>query len=82
MAIDRKQLLTLLFQGPVVVTFTKKDGTQRVMKCTLHEDAVVPYEKTTDRVKQQNDSVCPVWDLDKQQWRSFTYDSVMEFYSA
>jgi hypothetical protein len=60
------------------VTFTKKDGTERVMKCTLREDIITPHEKKTDRVKAHNDETLAVWDLDKKEWRSFRYDSIKE----
>lgn len=60
------------------VTFTKKDGTERVMKCTLREDIITPHEKKTDRVKARNDETLAVWDLDKKEWRSFRYDSIKE----
>lgn len=60
------------------VTFTKKDGTERIMKCTLREDAIKPYEKKTDKEKNKNEETLSVWDLDKNQWRSFRYDSIKE----
>lgn len=74
-----KQLKDLLRTNVVVVRFKKADGTERVMNCTLRDDVVVPHEKTTERVKPVNESVCPVWDIDKKAWRSFRYDSVMEY---
>lgn len=58
------------------VRFTKSDGTERVMKCTLREDLVIPYEKKTDRVKDKNLDVVPVFDVEKNEWRSFRVDSV------
>lgn len=65
-----------LKMGPVKVTFTKKDGTERVMNCSLQEGVVVPHEKTTERVKEENPEVLSVWDLDKSAWRSFRLDSI------
>ena len=58
------------------VRFTKSDGTERIMKCTLREDLVIPYEKKTDRVKDVNLDVVPVFDVEKNEWRSFRVDSV------
>ena len=43
---DRVKLITKLKQGDVSVTFTKKDGTERVMKCTLKEDAIPTVESS------------------------------------
>lgn len=72
----RDWLKGMLRVGPMRVTFKKKDGSLREMNCTLEENVVVPHEKTTDRVKEVNDDVCPVWDIDKAAWRSFRYDAV------
>lgn len=72
----RKELREKLHAGEVFVQFTKKDGSQRDMRCTLQEGVVVPHERTTDRVKVQNEDVCAVWDLDKEEWRSFRYDAI------
>ena len=73
----RKWLLGLLETEIVEIEFTKKDGTDRVMKCTLQEDylpevdGVIVFEK--DRWKK--DSLA-VFDLEKEGWRSFRWDSV------
>lgn len=72
----RQWLKDLLHQQTITVTFNKKDGTTRLMKCTLKEGIAIPHEKTTDRVKEVNQDVCPVWDIDKNAWRSFTYQSI------
>ena len=58
------------------VKFTKSDGTERIMKCTLREDLIVPYVKKTDRVKQANTDIVPVFDVEKNEWRSFKVDAV------
>ena len=58
------------------VKFTKSDGTERIMKCTLREDLIVPYVKKTDRVKEANTDVVPVFDVEKNEWRSFKVDAV------
>ena len=72
----REFLKRELIKGVVQVTFTKKDGSKRVMNCTLKNDIVIPYEKKTDKVKETPIDVCPVFDVDKQQWRSFNYDAI------
>jgi len=74
--IFRDWIKSHLIYGPVSVTFVKKDGTERVMKCTLKSDLVKDYEKKTDKVKTVSEETCPVFDLDKQEWRSFRFDSV------
>lgn len=60
------------------VVFEKTDGTERVMKCTLRDDIIVPYEKKTDKNKVVNPNIIAVWDVEVNDWRSFKYDSVKE----
>ena len=72
----RKWLISHLKYGPVTVYFTKKDGTERKMDCTLKEENIVQYEKKTNRVKTLNEETCPVFDLEKNEWRSFRYDAL------
>lgn len=73
---NKAGLQALLRQGTATITFTKKDGTERVMKCTLQEGVVVPHEKTTDRVKEQKDDILPVWDIEANAWRSVTIPNI------
>jgi len=72
----KEWLPTVLKNCQASVTFTKKDGTERVMLCTLKEDKIVTEEKKTDRVKKENTDILAVWDLDNNAWRSFRYDSI------
>ena len=57
------------------ITFTKVDGTERVMKCTLEADKLPPVVVKEDaKPRKQTDSTkaLRVSDLDKKEWRSFT----------
>lgn len=74
----RNWLVSHLKFGPVSVTFTKKDGTPRTMQCTLKEELMLPYEKKTDRVKEESKETLAVYDLEKESWRSFRLDSVTQ----
>lgn len=74
----RNWLISMLKMGPAKVIFTKKDGSERVMNCTLQEEVAVRDEKKTDRVKTLNDEVLPVYDIDAKGWRSFRLDSVKQ----
>ena len=67
----------MLNSGIVNVKFTKTDGSERDMKCTLMEAMVKPHERKTDREKKLNDNIISVWDVDKEAWRSFRYDSII-----
>jgi hypothetical protein len=75
---ERDWLISLLRSGPVNVTFTKSDGTERLMTCSLREDLVQQYERKTDKVKTVNESILPVFDIQKQEWRSFRWDSIKQ----
>ena len=69
---ERKELIGKLKEGDVSVTFTKKDGSERVMKCTLKEDVIPSVESS----KKENVGVVVVWDTEKNAWRSFRMDSI------
>ena len=58
------------------ILFTKADGTERQMRCTLNENKIpVDFSpKSTERKK--SDEVLPVFDIENQGWRSFRLDSV------
>lgn len=74
---DRKRFLSnLLKENVLEVTFVKKDGEERRMKCTLQKDVAIPYEKKTDRERIVKDDILPVWDLDKGAWRSINLSTV------
>ncbi len=67
--------------GPVTVTFTKKDGSERIMECTtapslVPEDAADPM--IPKREKKANEEVCPVYDIESKAWRSFRWDSIKQ----
>lgn len=72
----KESLIELLKNGEVRVTFIKSNGEERLMKCTLQENIVPKYERKTDKVKAKNENILSVWDLDKQEWRSFKLDSI------
>jgi hypothetical protein len=67
----------MLHVGPATVTFTKKDGTERVMKCTLEESQLPKVELKEDaKPRKESTTSMRVFDLEKQEWRSFTIKSV------
>ncbi len=72
----RKWLTTLLREQEVTVFFKKSDGTERELICTLSESQI-PVEKLPKNTgKAKNEQVLPVFDVEKQEWRSFRWDSV------
>ncbi len=79
MLLSKESMKDVLKLHNCQVTFTKKDGTKRVMQCTLRSDVIVPYEKKTDRTKIDNPDLIAVWDLEANAWRSFQFSSVIDF---
>lgn len=79
---NRTEIIEQLKNGPMIVTFEKKDGTIRKMKCTLKSDLLTEYEKKTDRESKPNLDIVPVYDLEKESWRSFRVDSVQTITSV
>ena len=62
----------------VMVEFTKKDGTVRNMLCT-RDSQLIPAKHTPSSAEskvKENLDVLRVFDLQKQEWRSFRIDSV------
>lgn len=67
----------VLIVQPAKVTFIKKDGSERVMKCTLREDLLPKQEITENKTeRKKSDATMAVYDLEAQGWRSFTLTSV------
>ena len=79
MNITKFDLTSLLKKHIVEIKFIKKDGTERLMECTLLEDVVPNYEKKTERVRKPNDNILSVWDIQKDQFRSFKLDSLLSY---
>ena len=75
---EKLNLTNLLHCSNIEVTFTKKDGTERVMRCTL-QPQYLPESIEKEGIKVKNDYVTSVWDLDNAGWRSFRNDLVKEF---
>jgi len=62
-----------------VVTFTKSDGTERVMKCTLVPDQLPKVEIKEDaKPRKESTTSMRVFDLEKNEWRSFTIKKVKQ----
>lgn len=82
--ISRADLTTSLRVRDAEITFTKKDGTERIMKCTLRENVAIPYEKKTDRTREGIENILPVWDLEANGWRSVNIETIkdVKYYGA
>jgi hypothetical protein len=75
----KKWLKSHLKYGPVTVTFTKKDGSERIMKCTTNPTYIMfkePASVESKREKKINEDVIPVFDMEAGHWKSFRWDSI------
>lgn len=73
-------LTEILKENTVIITFTKKDGTERVMKCTLNPKLLPPLvplkEGEVKKERKKSETSIVVYDLEAQAWRSFVTKSV------
>ena len=68
----------LLKESIVEVSFNKKStGELRTMRCTLNPKYLPEQVAGATKTKADNPEVVSVFDLDKQDWRSFRIDSVV-----
>jgi len=74
----RINLLADLKRGVCEVHFTKVDGSNRVMRCTLMPDLLPPNHNVNEEKEfhTKNPDVLAVWDTQKGGWRSFRIDTV------
>jgi len=73
-----KELLHDINVKNLCITFTKSDGTDREMRCTL-SPVLIPAEKHPKQSdRSYPETTCRVFDLDKGEWRSFKWESVKE----
>jgi cell division protein FtsX len=82
--VEKDWLKSLLRSEIVDVTFIKKDGTERKLKCTLNEN-IVPAKVVDESantvvrsvVRSVNNDAQAVYDVESKGWRSFRWDSVV-----
>jgi len=78
MIFTRDGLIDMLRSNIVTVTFTKVNGDERVMTCTLLSEHI-PNAPTTNGelvVKETSSSTVSVWDINANGWRSFRVENV------
>ena len=72
----RDWMKALLKSQEVTISFTKKDGTKRKMFCTLAESKIPEEKMPKNSGKSVSDDALAVFDIEKEAWRSFRWDSV------
>ena len=77
---DRNVIQQALKENIVEVTFTKVNGEQRVMTCTLDSKLIPPPAKndtmSQTKVRELNEEVLVVWDVNAKGWRCFRVANV------
>jgi hypothetical protein len=76
MKYNREKMSKFLKDNLCEVTFTKTDGTERIMNCTLMEEYL---PKSDGGTFERDPAILAVWDVDKKDWRSFRVSSVTNF---
>lgn len=77
----RDDILKQLREGVITVTFTKVNGDEREMDCTLNMD-IIPtsaHPKSDGNVREGVDATINAikcYDVNAQGWRSFLFDKV------
>ena len=77
---DREECKELLTVMTCTVSFVKANGERRDMECTL-DPAILPIPMQPElktEIKKVNENVLPVWDTQKEAWRSFRLNSVIK----
>lgn len=76
---NKVELLDLLHNNVVNITFTKINGDVRILKSTLKSDLlpkVEVVEGVEKKVRVESDNNISAWDIENEGWRSFRVDSV------
>jgi len=75
---SKKKLLQKLKLEVVEIEFTKKDNSNRKMKCTQNFDLIPKSAHPNgNRVVKDKNIVC-VYDVEVNGWRSFNYKSLIK----
>ena len=79
MNLDRGNIELSLKRGKFLVDFTKVNGDQRKLLCTLSQKFMPRAEFNVSRAeakRQKNTETLSVWDLESESWKSFRINSV------
>lgn len=77
--LKQDEIITQLKMQTVNIEFTKKDGTRRKMNCTLMPEMLPDQIDIEEHAqsKAYNPDILAVFDVDKGDWRSFRWDSLL-----
>jgi hypothetical protein len=78
----REQMKIMLRESVCKVVFTKKDGSTRIMECTLKKELLEQFIPKADpdapqkKARPQKENQISVYDLNSLSWKSFLVDTV------
>ena len=78
-SLTRQEIEISLKRGKFLVDFTKVNGDQRKLLCTLSQKFMPRAEFNVSRAtakRQQSTETLSVWDLESESWKSFRINSV------
>lgn len=77
--LKQDELIELLKMQTVNIEFTKKDGTVRKMTCTLMPEMLLAQTDIEEHIQRKayNPDILAVFDIEKDEWRSFRWDSLL-----
>lgn len=82
---SKLDLIEKLFENVVTVNFTKVDGSERIMKCTLNKEylpekiEVESKDLLWDDRRNMSKESLSVWDIEANGWRSFRWNGLKEY---
>ena len=78
---ERKEVVEVLEKYTALVKFKKLNGDMRSMKCTLVKGMIPSATKedtmSQKKVRNLNEEVLAVWDVEKEGWRSFRLENIV-----
>tara|TARA_B100001094_G_scaffold150358_1_gene145468 strand:- start:104 stop:373 length:270 start_codon:yes stop_codon:yes gene_type:complete len=76
---NRNEMVEQLKNGICEVVFEKVNGDERTMSATLSPNHLPERDDEAPSSIQRSDDVVAVWDMLKEDWRSFRVNSVKQF---
>lgn len=74
----KQSVAELARENVIRVTFTKSDGTERIMVCSLMNQYLPPIMEDAEVITKDNPNVLAVMDLQARSWRSFRINSIIK----
>ena len=74
----KQSVAELARENVIRVTFTKSDGTERIMVCSLMDQYLPPIMEDAETITKDNQNVLAVMDLQARSWRSFRINSIIK----